>query len=373
MKRRICIIAGPYDVTLAVSNGLAAWSREHEPYRIEVLSVGDHSISWLARAGYAALVAVNPTASVQQQLTEIPLPSICVLTTQDTSPSVNLDDEAIGRLGAQHLMDCGYRRFAFYGVDAPWSILRHRAFAATLRPRSFDCLSNLTAGRWPDWDSIQNERRVRRFLKKLPKPIAIMACNDLLGRVLADACAELKLNIPDDVAILGVDNAQSLCESDHVTLSSVDTDLERLGHEVGRLLDRAIHGEKLSCIPHLVAPRAVIQRRSTNAAAFEDADIAAAVRFIRENACDGITVDDVCRHLAISRRQLERRFIKDVGELPGAQIRHLRIARARVLLEETKLSLTEIARRCGYEHLSSFSAAFRAATGGPPSVYRRDA
>ncbi|HEX2972081.1 MAG TPA: substrate-binding domain-containing protein [Tepidisphaeraceae bacterium] len=372
MKRRICLLAGQFDVTLSVSNGLAAWSRQHQSWRIEVLSHPDaRNITWLARAGYAGLVAVDAPLEMQKQLALTRRPCVCVQSAAGPLPSILVDDLAIGRLGAQHLYDSGYRNMVFYGIDASWSRQRHDAFAATLASRSLDCRTNQSQDRWPDWNSSQDERQVKGFIKSLPRPVAIMACSDLLARVLADACGELHLNVPADVAILGVDNSSSLCESDQVTLSSIDPDLERLGHEAGRLLS-AILSRSPVRQPIYIPPHGVIQRRSTNAAAFDDVDVARAMRFIHENACDGISVDDISRHLSVSRRQLERRFAKCVGELPGAQLRKARLTRARELLADTTLSLTEVALRCGYDHLSSFSAAFSDYVGVPPSQFRRD-
>ena len=224
---------------------------------------------------------------------------------------------------------------------------------------------------WPSWNDAQQDRPVRAFLRKLGRPAAVMACNDLMARVLADACADLKLIIPDEVALVGVDNSESLCESDQVTLSSVDPDLERLGHEAGRLLHDAMQRRSAKPPTVLVPPRGVTQRRSTNPAAFDDPEIAAAARYIRESACDGITVEDVCKRLSISRRQFERRCLAVLGHLPGEEIRRLRIARAKDLLVNTNLSLTQIALRCGYSHLSSFSAAFHQSVGRPPSEFRK--
>jgi LacI family transcriptional regulator len=372
MKRRICLVAGQFDVTLAVSNGLAAWARLHEPWRIEVLSTSDPGhIDWLPRAGYSGVVVVNPASSALKSLTELACPVVCIQSPFSEVPTVNVDDAAIGAAAAQHLLDCGNRRFAFLGVNAAWSITRYEAFARTLKARQFTCMDNRVSGVWPSWGDSQSEAAVMQFLERIKTPVAVMACTDLHARVLADAAADTKRAVPEDVAIVGVDNSESLCESDHVTLSSVNPAMERVGSEAGRMLDQLLARRRLASRAQLVPPAGVVQRRSTNAAAFADPEVAAAIGVIRESACKGITVEEVCRHLSISRRQLERRFLKHVGRLPGAEIRTLRIGKARELLSETNLPLTQIAIRCGYEHLSSFSSAFREATGKTPSGYRR--
>jgi len=371
MKRRVCLLAGRFDVTLAVSNGLASWARINGPWRIEVLSAPrPDNIAWLDRAGYAGLVATSPTPDTARTLVAFATPVVSVMSSLQGLPTVNLDDRAIGAMAAEHLVSCGYRRFAYYGVSAGWSTARYAGFSEALRAVDGSCINNAHDGRWPSWDTAQDERQVRGFLQMLSKPTAVMACSDMFARVLADAASDLRIAVPDDVAIVGVDNSESLCESDEVTLSSVDVGMDRMGQEAGRVLSQLMDQGRLADPLVLTPPSAVVQRRSTDAAAFSDREVANAVRYIRETACEGITVDDVCRHISISRRQLERRFLKTVGRLPGAQIRNLRIARAKELLSETKLPFTQIALRCGYEHLSSFSSAFKEATSKTPTQWR---
>lgn len=372
MKRRICLVAGQFDVTLSVSNGLASWARLHERWRIEVLSSSDPgNLGWIERAGYSAVIVVNPGPEALVALSAFNCPVVCVQAPPSRLPTVNVDDDAIGVAAAEHLIECGYRRFAFFGIEAEWSRARHRAFHRTLAKRRLDCLDNRVNGQWPTWNTSQSADHALAFLNAVRCPVAVMACGDLHARVLADAAADAGRSVPDDVAIIGADNSESLCESDVVTLTSIDPGFERLGIEAGRMLDTLLSGRTPSRTLCKVAPVGVVARKSTNAAAFADIEVAAAIRHIREGACEGITVDEVCRNLSISRRQLERRFLKHVGRLPGAEIRNLRIARARELLTETNLPLTQIAVRCGYEHLSSFSSAFREATGKTPSEWRR--
>ena len=139
-KRRICLLAGQFDVTLSVSNGMAAWSRVHDSWRIEVLSSPDaHNISWLERAGYGGIVAVSAGDEMQQELRRLKCPAVCVqVATPGTLPTVNVDDRAIGAAGAEHLLASGYRRFAYYGIDSDWSRRRFEAFAEALRKRGHD-------------------------------------------------------------------------------------------------------------------------------------------------------------------------------------------------------------------------------------------
>ena len=375
MPTRVCLIAGSFTTTLPISNGLASWSRQNGPWRIDFLSPAespDSNIGWIARAGYQGIVAVSPSYPIAMQLSTIGCPVVCVLHMPGPWPmsSTRIDDQAAGRVAATHLLERNYRHFAYYGVEAHWSQERYQGFSQALAAKGTACLSN--AGPWPDWNEAQQARYVHPWLQQLPRPAAVLACDDLMARVLADACADLRLRVPNDLAILGIDNQESYCESDVVTLSSVDLNLEAHGREAGHLLSTMMGARRRRPVEVLVPPRGVIQRRSTDATALDDAEVAAAIRFIQQNACERIAVDDVAEHVAMSRRHLERRFTATLGRTPGEEIRRLRMDRARDLLLSTNMALTEIALRCGYEHLSSFSAAFAAAMGQPPSRYRRE-
>lgn len=376
MIRRIAILAGDFGASLAISGGLAAYSRQHGPWRIELHSVSDDRIvTRLQRSGFAALVTVAPLERLPS-LEGITVPIVTTLASLPNGrcPSVVIDDLALGDLAARHLMECGYRRFAFYGVGDTWSEERYRGFATLLARKGFNCTTNAIVHNrvmWPNWDRAQRERVAKAWLAGLKPPTAIFACDDLMSRVLADECGDCGLRVPDDIAILGVDNTESLCESSTISLSSIDPDLHRMGLEAGRIIDVILSGKQPPISPILIPPREVIQRRSTNAAAFDDPEVAAIVRYLQQNACDEITVDSACRHVAVSRRQMERRFLAAVGRPMGHEIRRLRIDRARELLVSTNLALADIAVRCGYEHLSSFSSAFREIVGITPSSYRQ--
>jgi LacI family transcriptional regulator len=173
------------------------------------------------------------------------------------------------------------------------------------------------------------------------------------------------------MAVMGVDNDELRCETGTVPLTSIDTNIFRIGYEAGLMLDRLLRGETLKSSLLTVSPKAIVRRQSTSMAAHDDPDIAAAMRFIYEKACDGISVDDVCDHVVISRRRFEMRFKAAVGKSPGDEIRSIRIERAKALLVETDMTVVEIAVRCGYSHISGFATAFRRLVGVLPSEYRR--
>ncbi|MEZ6087528.1 MAG: substrate-binding domain-containing protein [Pirellulaceae bacterium] len=181
---------------------------------------------------------------------------------------------------------------------------------------------------------------------------------------------ELDIAVPEEVAVLGVDNDPVLCELADPPLSSVICNVHRTGFEAASLLDRMMHGEQVDSKPVLVEPTGIQTRQSTDVLAITDPDVAIALRFIRENALAGINVSDVVRQVPLSRRILESRFRKAIGRSPHDEITRLRLDRVKELLLETDLPLSQIASRTGFEHTEYLTVFFRKAVGVPPSSFR---
>jgi LacI family transcriptional regulator len=199
-----------------------------------------------------------------------------------------------------------------------------------------------------------------------------MACNDFRGIQALDACRRAGIAVPEEVAVIGVDNEELVCKLAYPPLSSVDPGARSLGYEAAALLDRLIRGEPRPATPLLIPPVGVVTRLSTDVNAIADPDIAAAMRFIREHACEGIGVDDVLSQVPVSRSVLQRRFRSLLGRSIHAMIAGVRLQRAKQLLVETDLPLSVIAKRAGFSHVEYLCAAFRQATGRPPGTYRRE-
>ena len=188
---------------------------------------------------------------------------------------------------------------------------------------------------------------------------------------LLEVCRELDIAVPEEIAVLGVDNDQLLCELSDPPLSSIICNTQRTGFEAATLLDRMMNGEQIASAPVLVAPLGIQTRQSTDILAIDDPDIATALRFIREHALEGINVADVVRHVPLSRRVLESRFKKILGRSPHEELTRLKLERIKQLLTETDLSLSEIARRTGFEHDEYMCVFFRKLEGMPPGQFRQ--
>ncbi|HYO11321.1 MAG TPA: substrate-binding domain-containing protein [Tepidisphaeraceae bacterium] len=316
-------------------------------------------------------------------------------------PVVSLDDEAAGAMAAEHLVDCRLRHFAFYGLqrasathdryaDASGKItLRHRpigpspvalnrlkGFRAALNARGFDC-SECPVD-WPSteqWTTHPHRAALIEWLKSMPRPLGVLASDDSVAHDLADACLAGGIGVPDHVAIIGVNNDDLLCEGAWPPLSSVDADFARMGYGCAKLLDRLFAGEKLTEEERLtrLPPVRVVQRQSTNVLAVGDPNLADAIRFIREHACDPCSVEDVLRVVPVGRRWLERQFVTHLGRTPHEEIARVRVETARRLLLEPDLTLPTIADRCGFSTLANFHRAFRIQTDSTPAAFRRDA
>jgi LacI family transcriptional regulator len=180
----------------------------------------------------------------------------------------------------------------------------------------------------------------------------------------------LNLAVPEEVAILGRGDDRVICETVHPTLSSIDLDARRIGYEAAAMLDRWMGGKppkELVSVP----PSHVVVRQSTDLVAINDADVAKAVRFIREWACRGIDVARVAEEVGLSRRAVERRFLEHLGRAPKAEIMRVRIERAKMLLAQTDHSGEAIARKCGFASLIYFTRAFRREVGMTTRAYRK--
>jgi LacI family transcriptional regulator len=215
--------------------------------------------------------------------------------------------------------------------------------------------------------------RTGRWLGSLRRPVGVLACNDLRGLHVLEACEHRGLRVPDEVAVVGVDDDALLCELSDPPLSSVISNPERIGYEAAALLDRLMAGEGAPFEEMLVPPLGVTTRLSTDVLAIDDERVVAAVRYIRANACHGISVGDVIDHVAMSRTTLDRRFLRYLGRSPQAEIRAAQLGRARELLAETDHPIHRIAELVGFKHTEYFHYAFRREYGRTPGRFRREA
>jgi LacI family transcriptional regulator len=288
--------------------------------------------------------------------------------------SVDVDDESVGTTAARHLVETGLRHFAFLGNGTPYSEQRLQGFRSTLRTAGFDCealtikpaRARQAVEYWRDADTDLHE-----WIRELPKPIGLFAVNDPYGRMAAEVCWDNEVPVPEHVAIIGADNDEMICGLTHPPLSSVRISWEKVGFETARLMEEMLATKTAPSEPVLVAPDGIALRLSSDLMAVESPRLQAALRAIRERACDGLTVKELLRSIPISRRTLEDQFQKHLHRSPRDEIIRVRLHHARSLLSGTDLSMDLIAERCGFGNAGRFSVVFRTVEGCPPSAYRK--
>jgi LacI family transcriptional regulator len=355
-------------------HGIVSYIREHQPWSVFLSehSRGDQPPEWLTKWDGHGVIARIENASIAKAIRRLRIPVVDVSAARliPSLPWVETDDAAIARVATEHLIERGFRHLAFCGDDRfNWSKWRREHFerlvlAAGYRPFSFCLRQGQFANAEAEVEAIGD------WIGALPKPAGIMACYDFRGQQVLDACRRRGIRVPDDVAVIGVDNDELLCDLSDPPLSSVILNTQRTGYEAAALLDRMILGERVKPEAHLIEPLGVATRQSTDALAIEDPSVVAVVRYIREHACEGISVKQVLQAQPQSRRLLESRFKKLIGRTPHEEIVRVRLNHAKVLLTESTLSIERIAQLAGFMHVEYLSTVFRQKVGMPPSQYR---
>ena len=338
-------------------HGVRDWMRSNTQWTIHFSEQGrgNHPPDWLKGWQGDGIIARIETASIARAVRACAVPVVNVSASGVASdfPTVNSDSAGIAQLAATHLIERGFRHFAYCG-DArfAWSQRHGRHFAETTKAAGGDCSVFPSTGRGDD------HAQLLRWLSKLPRPVGIMTCYDIRGQQVLDACRKLKLRVPDEVAVIGQHNDELLCELCDPPLSSVIPDARRAGVEAASLLDRLMRGKSVPTALITIPPIGVATRQSTDIIAVADPRLAAAVRHIRDHATSPLLISDVCQASGLSRTLLERLFRKHLGVSPYEHIIRQRLATADLLLKTTRLPIAEIAERVGYSTVEHFTTTY---------------
>ena len=315
------------------------------------------------------------SASLRKQIGALRLPAVVAVETERRlrrGYQVVCDNEAIGSLGAKTLLGLGLQQFAYCGWGTlEFSVQRLEGFRRTLedfdRPvYIYDSAPREAASSWH-----AETLRLARWVTSIPKPIGVMACNDDRARMLAEICLMEHITVPDEVALLGVDDDESICKSARPALSSIALATEQAGYEAAGLLAAIMAGSKPATPSVKVAPTHAVARRSTDVLAIEDLHVGRALRYIRENSNRKLQVADLLAVSGVSRRALQDAFLKALGRTPLEEIHNSRVVYIARLLVETDLPVSKIAEAAGFAidaHLSRF---FARRAGMSPLAYRK--
>ncbi len=287
-------------------------------------------------------------------------------------PNIMSDNQETGARAADYLLSLGLSHLGFCGYFGIfWSRERELGF----------CQKALSRGHPPSvyrqpralatrqWH--QEKPRVMDWLTALPKPAGILCANDDRGQQVIEACGSAGLRVPDDVAVIGVDNDEILCEQCNPPLSSVERSFEEAGYQAAEVLAQAMTGQDVSDRTVVIRPTEIMARQSTDILAIDDPEVAQAVRFIRQTSLAPLTVENVVETVAVSRGHLDRRFQQMLGHSIHQEITRARVERITRLLLETHRSVTQIASDLGFNGPDRISRYFQRHQGMSPREYRR--
>ena len=366
--------------------GIAAYIRAHGPWQVLHLerSIPDELPAEIDRWRGDGVLARIETPQLARKVRAMKLPTVDLRGTVQWPGLAALDTDhaECARLAAEHFHERGYHHLAFCGFPTlDFSDRRCEHFLACAQATGRKPLVYRPSKRTGKQEGTTGSERYGEthitelvpWLKKLPKPVGVFACNDVRGRQVLQAAGLAGLRVPDEVAVLGVDNDTVMCDLSNPPLSSIEPDTRRLGYLSAEILDRLIDGEDPPESPVLVPPTGIVHRRSTDAIAIDDERIVRAIGYIREHACSGISVEDVAKAGCVSRATLERRFAHYLGRTPRREIERVRLERVCRLLVETDYTLEHIAELTAFGTASHMASMFRSRFDQTPGLFREEA
>lgn len=284
-------------------------------------------------------------------------------------PCVETDDDVIAQWAVDHFAVRGLRHFAYCG-DArfAWSVKRGARFAQHARERGFEPEEFHME---PSGTLADDRLAMADWLQSLPKPVGILACYDIAGQELLEACKIAGLAVPDSVAVIGVDNDELICNLTSPPLSSIQSDAIGTGFLAASLLDEMMAGEQVDAKLRLIEPLRVVTRQSSDLLSVSDPQVAKALQLIRDHADDGVAVTTVQQAVGLSRRSLDYRFLSVLGRTVHDEITRVRMERLADLLIGTDRTLTQLAEGLNFNHSEYMGVAFKKFTGKSPGEYRR--
>jgi LacI family transcriptional regulator len=351
----------------ALLRGVANYSRHLGPWSFYWEPNGLEKVRPLLNAGDADGILFRDTKTTHQILA-YGLPAVVIGHNQMEIPglaNVVTDSPAVGRMGAEHLLACGYRQFAFCGYattpleKALWSDIRRQYFSEQITTAGFAPPPHYEISMDVD-DWLKLRRSLARWLGSLPKPLGLMACNDDCGQLVMEACKLAGLAVPDQIGIIGADNDQVVCGLTDPQMSSIEINFERAGYDAAHALDLLMQGNK-AVPPRITAHAAhIVARSSTEFVDAEEPHLARALCFIRDHARSGLSVDQVVATAGLSRRALDQRFRKLLGRSVVEEIARSRTEQIARLLKETSLPVAEIAEMFGFTDAKAFLRSIQA-------------
>jgi LacI family transcriptional regulator len=357
-----------------IVRGIRRYVAEHGPWSLylEPRDLRSSFPEWLKNWHGDGILSrtVDETMIRQLKATKLPVVELRTSMLKHPFPFVGIDNSVIGSRVAAHFRTLGFQHFAcVQDASENFFLERRDTFIQAVNDAGFEC--PVFQSKHKNWE--QHQRDLATWLRDLPKPAGVFAVNDQMGFWVLDAARRAGLAVPEELAVVGAENDNMLCETASPPLSSVRLRGQAVGYDAARVLDEWMTKKRLPKPGerHLHAPGDIVTRQSSDIVAVEDPRIAAALRFIRQNATQPLDVARVARECALSRSVLERRMKALIGRSPGEEIARLRFAAVEKLLLQTDLTLDAIAAKCGFTHPQYMAEAFRKRTGMTPGTFRR--
>lgn len=384
MQRRIVtpqvllVFLTRFEESASMLRGVAHYERSHRKWSafLDDEARAEHEPQWIRSKNWDGVISRHTTPALVRNCAErgIPLVDLNDVPLFAGVPKIRPDNTAIGHLGAEHFLERGFVNFAFAGFgNLEWARERREGFSEALGLAGHSCEVfdvDYPGETTPAWDTKQTNL-LAAWLKSLSKPVGVMACVDARAFQVMAAAQHAGIHVPEEVAVLGVNNDAIRCELSSPPLSSVAPNAFESGYRAAEALESMMEGGKPPQMDLRVEPIGVVTRPSTDILAIHDRCVATALNFIRERACTGVTVEEVLKHSFASRSQLERKFRKHLGRSPQAEIRRVQVEKIRQLLVETDFPLKKIADLTGFEHVEYLSVVFKRLTGEAPGAYRK--
>lgn len=367
-------------------SGIARYVNAHRTWKIYYTERGlsDEAPSWLQGWKGDGIIARIESNQLYKQVQRMKIPAVNMFehsrSRKRNIPEVITNNRAIANMAAQHLIDLGLENFAYCGLPGVFSRDARSGYFVEYIQKSGYEVNVYEGSQQPRNNFISTaedhelccEDAMATWLDSLPKPVGLMACNDLRAHQVIMACGERNIIVPDDVAVIGVDNDELICELCHPPLSSVQQNPEGAGYEAATLLDKILDGHSPPEDPIIIEPLGIVRRQSTDIIAVNDSEVAAAIRYIRANACDGICVNDILDNIHTSRSTLERRFNKLLGRSPKVEILRTQLEQVKQLLLTTDYPLEKISQMTGFSYTESMCYSFKRTFGQTPGQYRNE-
>ena len=377
------LLESSHEISRGMLRGILDYVRLYGPWALNIVAGGanDQKLPDLKAWRGSGIIARIPNAWTASDVVAARLPTVIVDPIDDyLEPGnalarccrVQCDSLAVGRMAAEHYIRNGFTRFAFVGVpdDINWSQWRMKSFTERLAEAGFGC-DVCPPPRTGEHEWEVEHKRVCRWLKRLPKPVAILAANDARGRQVLNACLTADIPVPYEAAVLGVNNDTLICETSLPPLSSIAVDMEQAGYAAAELLDQLMRRTLREQRTITYEPTGVVPRASTELLHVTDRLVIRALEFIRINAGLNIRVSDVADHLGVTRRWAEKRFEQTLTRSVMDEIQRVRMETIRALVSQTGQPFTQIASRCGFTSANHLGIIFRERFGMTMSDYRK--